>query len=173
MVWLLVLCFYSLAWYGKNVQVLHKINRTGVFENYATIFLDKFFFFFSILLDISQLHFVFPLDSRRRKEECYESYSDHYFFKIFDVDIFKVFTKFIIILFLFYILAFRPQVMWYFSSSTRDRPHSSCIGRWNLNHRTTSGSPIRPLLKQQSDGSWQQEMLGEIYYIHTLTLIGE
>ena len=68
---------------------------------------------------------------------------------------------------------FRPQVMWYFSSSTRDRPHSSCIGRWNLNHRTTSGSPIRPLLKQQSDGSWQQEMLGEIYYIHTLTLIGE
>lgn len=70
MVWLLVLCFYSLAWYGKNVQVFHKINRTGVFENYATIFLDKFFFFFPILLDISQFHFVFPLDSRRRKEEC-------------------------------------------------------------------------------------------------------
>ena len=41
----LVLLFSSLI-LEKNEQVLHKTNRTGIFENYVAIFLVNFFPFY-------------------------------------------------------------------------------------------------------------------------------
>ena len=48
-----------------------------------------------------------------------------------------VFVEFVTILFLFYVLVFWPQGMWDLSSLTRDRTHTSCIGRQTLNHWAT------------------------------------
>ena len=52
--------------------------------------------------------------------------------------IFKVFTEFVAILFLFYVLVFWPGGMWDLCSSTRDQTCPACIGRQSLNHWTTS-----------------------------------
>jgi hypothetical protein len=53
-----------------------------------------------------------------------------FFFKdyFFDVDMFKVFIKFVAVLLLFYVLAFRLQSMWDLSSLTSDRTCTPCIG---------------------------------------------
>ena len=48
--------------------------------------------------------------------------------------IFKVFIEFVTILLLFYVLVFLPQCMCEFSSLTRDRTCTPCIGRQNLNN---------------------------------------
>ena len=52
--------------------------------------------------------------------------------------IFKVFTEFVTILLLFYVLVFWPGGMWDLSSPTRDRTRTPCIGRQSLNHWTAS-----------------------------------
>ena len=54
---------------------------------------------------------------------------------------FKVFIEFVTILFLFYVLVFWPRGMWDLSSPTRDRTHTPCTGRRNLNHWTTREVP--------------------------------
>ena len=51
--------------------------------------------------------------------------------------IFKVCTKFVTTLLLFYILVFWPLGMWDLSSPARDWTCSPYIGRWSLNHWTT------------------------------------
>ena len=56
--------------------------------------------------------------------------------------IFKVFTKFVTIWFLFYVLGFLgffwPRGTWdlYFSSPTRNWTHTPCIWSWSPNHST-------------------------------------
>ena len=55
--------------------------------------------------------------------------------------IFKVFIEFVTILLLFYVLVFWPRGTWDLSSSTRDRTHTPCIGRWSLNHQTAREVP--------------------------------
>ena len=50
--------------------------------------------------------------------------------------IFKVFTEFVIILLLFYVLVFWPRGMWDLSSPTRNRTRTPGIGKQNLNHWT-------------------------------------
>ena len=42
--------------------------------------------------------------------------------------IFKVFTEFVIVLLLFYVLVYWPQGMWDISSLTRDQTLTLCIG---------------------------------------------
>ena len=63
--------------------------------------------------------------------------------------IFKVFIEFVAILFPFYIsflfsFFFGLWGMWDLSSLTRNRTHTPCIGRWNLNHWTTRELPHTP-----------------------------
>ena len=53
------------------------------------------------------------------------------------VDHVKAFIEFVTILFLFYILFFRPQCTWNLISPTRDQSCTACNGRWNL----TPGPP--------------------------------
>ena len=60
--------------------------------------------------------------------------------------IFNVFTEFVTILLLFYVLVFWPRGMWDLSSTTRDRTRTPCIGRRSLNHWTTREVP-RKILK--------------------------
>ena len=55
--------------------------------------------------------------------------------------IFKVFTEFVTILLLFYVLGLWPGAMWDLSSPTRDRTRTPCIGRQSLNHWTTREVP--------------------------------
>ena len=63
------------------------------------------------------------------------------FFKIiifFYVDHFlKIFTEFVTILFLFYVLAFWPHDMWDLGFPNRDWTHTPCTGKWSPNHWTT------------------------------------
>ena len=63
--------------------------------------------------------------------------SQVFFFLI--LTIFKVFTEFVITLFLFYLLVFWSQGIWDLSSPTRDqlRSHTPCIGRQSRNHWPT------------------------------------
>ena len=49
--------------------------------------------------------------------------------------IFKVFTEFVTVLFLFCVLVFWPL-------GTRNQTHAHCIGRWSLNHWTTREIPL-------------------------------
>ena len=49
---------------------------------------------------------------------------------------FKAFIEFVTIRLLFYGLVLWPWDMWDLSPTTRDRTHSPCIGRQNLNHWT-------------------------------------
>ena len=44
-------------------------------------------------------------------------------------------------------LVFWPRSMWDLSFLTRDWTHTSCIGRWSLNHWTTRGVPLREVWK--------------------------
>ena len=64
-----------------------------------------------------------------------------YFFKGFFFNlmwtILKVFTEFVVVLLLFYVLVFWPRGVWYLSSPSGDGTHAACIGRRSLNHRTT------------------------------------
>ena len=55
---------------------------------------------------------------------------------------FKVFIEFVTILLLFYVLVFWPQDLKDLSSLTRDWTHTSCIGRWSLNHWDTRDVPL-------------------------------
>ena len=66
------------------------------------------------------------------------------FFFFLILTIFKVFTEFVITLFLFYLLVFWSQGIWDLSSPTRDqlRSHTPCIGRQSRNHWTTREVPI-------------------------------
>ena len=50
--------------------------------------------------------------------------------------IFKVFTEFVTILLLFYILVFWPHDMWDLGSLTRDQTHTPHTERRSLNHQT-------------------------------------
>ena len=54
---------------------------------------------------------------------------------------FKVFIELVTVLLLFYVLVFWLQGMWGLSSLTRDGTHTSCIGRWSLNHWTAREVP--------------------------------
>ena len=54
----------------------------------------------------------------------------------------KVFTEFITILLLFYILVFWPPGMYNLSSLTRDWTHKPCSRRWSLNHWITREVPV-------------------------------
>ena len=58
--------------------------------------------------------------------------------------IFKVFTEFVIMLFLFYLLVFWSRGIWDLSSPTRDqlRSHTPGIGRQSRNHWTAREVPI-------------------------------
>ena len=63
----------------------------------------------------------------------------YFFFKFFFFQlwtIFKVFTEFVTILLLFYVLSFWLRGMWDLISPNRDRTCTPCIGRQNLNHWT-------------------------------------
>ena len=51
------------------------------------------------------------------------------------------FIEFVTILLLFYVLVFWPRGMWDFSSPTRDRTQTPCIGRWSFNHWTAREVP--------------------------------
>ena len=55
--------------------------------------------------------------------------------------IFKVFIEFVTIFLLFYVSVLWPWGTWDLSSLTRDRTHTSCIGRWRLNHWTAREVP--------------------------------
>ena len=55
--------------------------------------------------------------------------------------ILKVFTEFVTILLLFYVLVFWLRGMWDLSSLTRDRTWTLCIGSQSLNHWTTREVP--------------------------------
>ena len=58
--------------------------------------------------------------------------------------IFKLFIKFVTILFLsviFFFFFFLPLGMWNLNSRTRDRTCNPCIGRQSLNHRTNREVP--------------------------------
>ena len=55
--------------------------------------------------------------------------------------IFKVFTEFVTVLLLFYVLVYWPQGKWDISSLTRDQTLTLCIGRWSLNHWITREVP--------------------------------
>ena len=55
--------------------------------------------------------------------------------------IFKVFTEFVTILLLFYVLVFWPRGMWNLISSTRTRTCTPCIGTQNLNCWTARKIP--------------------------------
>ena len=55
--------------------------------------------------------------------------------------ILKVFTEFVTILLLFYVLVSWPQGTWDFSFLTRNQTHASCLGRENLNHWTAREVP--------------------------------
>ena len=67
-----------------------------------------------------------------------------FFIKDFLSGPFSVFTEFVTILLLFYVLCvfFWPRGIWDLSYPTRDRNHTACIGRRNHNHWTTSKSLI-------------------------------
>ena len=67
-----------------------------------------------------------------------------FFIKDFLSGPFSVFTEFVTILLLFYILCFffSPRGIWDLSYLTRDQNHTACIGRRNHNHWTTSKSLI-------------------------------
>ena len=56
--------------------------------------------------------------------------------------ILKVFTEFVTVLLLFYVLVSWPRGMWDPSSSTRDQTHTPCIERQSLNHWTAREVPI-------------------------------
>ena len=61
--------------------------------------------------------------------------------------IFKVFTEFVTILVLFYVLVFwGPQAMWGLNSPTRDQTCTPCTGRQSLYHRTTREVPAKLFL---------------------------
>ena len=64
-----------------------------------------------------------------------------FFFFFLTWTIFKVFIKFVKILFLFYVLVFCLQGMSDLSSPTKDGTHTLWRGRLSLNHCTTKGSP--------------------------------
>ena len=68
------------------------------------------------------------------------------YFSIFDVDHFKVFIEFVIILLLFYILVFWPGGMWDLGSLTRDQTHTHCIAKRSRSHWATREVPRRVLL---------------------------
>ena len=53
----------------------------------------------------------------------------------------KFFIEFVKILLLFYVLVYWSWAMWDLGFPTRDQTHTSCIGRWSLNHRTTREVP--------------------------------
>ena len=55
--------------------------------------------------------------------------------------IFKVFTEFVTIMLLFYVLVFWPWGMWDLSFQTRDWTHNPCTGRWSLNFWTAREVP--------------------------------
>ena len=55
--------------------------------------------------------------------------------------IFKVFSEFVTILFLIYVLVFWPRDMQDLSSLTRDRTHTPCMDRQSLNHWTSREVP--------------------------------
>ena len=55
--------------------------------------------------------------------------------------IFKVFTEFITILLLFYVLVFWLRGLWDLQSPTRDGTHAPCIGWPSLNHWATREVP--------------------------------
>ena len=66
-----------------------------------------------------------------------------FFLKIFLMwNIFKVFTEFVTISLLFYVLVFWPRGMWDLSSLTRDRTCTPCIGRRSLNHWNAREVPL-------------------------------
>ena len=78
---------------------------------------------------------------------CFAEYSPRVpFFFFFDVDHFKVFIEFVIILLLFYILVFWPGGMWDLGSLTRDQTHTPCIAKRSLTHWATQEVPLRVLL---------------------------
>ena len=64
-----------------------------------------------------------PLSKKKNQKPL----SDHFL---------KVFIEFIIILLLFYVLAFWLQSTWDLISPTRDQIHMPCTGRGSLNHWT-------------------------------------
>ena len=56
---------------------------------------------------------------------------------------FEVFIEFVTTPLVFFnALAYWPQSMWDLSFPTRNRTHTPCTGRWNLNHWTTREVPI-------------------------------
>ena len=59
------------------------------------------------------------------------------FFFFLTWTIFKVFTEFVTIQLLLYVLVFWPESIWDLSSPARAWICTACIGRWNLNHWTT------------------------------------
>ena len=70
--------------------------------------------------------------------------------------IFKVFIKFVKILFLFYVFVFCLQGMSDLSSPTRDGTHTLWRGRLSLNHCTTKGSPYgNQFLRKKSSLLWE------------------
>ena len=61
----------------------------------------------------------------------------------------KIFLFFFAILFLFH-LVFWQRGIWDPSSLTRDWTHTTCIGRWSLNHGTTREVPWRETLNSSA-----------------------
>ena len=64
-----------------------------------------------------------------------------YFKDLFYVDIFKVFTEFVTMLILFYVLFYWPRGMWDFRSLTRDGTCIPYTGRESFNHWTATEVP--------------------------------
>ena len=55
--------------------------------------------------------------------------------------IFKVFIKFVTILFLVYVLVYWPQDMWDYSYPRRDQTRTPCTGKRSPNHWTAGKVP--------------------------------
>ena len=64
--------------------------------------------------------------------------------------IFKVSIEFVTLLLLFYVWVFWPGGMLDLSSPTKDQTHTTCIGRWSLNHWTTKEVPRVLLLMERT-----------------------
>ena len=67
------------------------------------------------------------------------------FFFFFDVDHFKVFIEFVIILLPFLYFGFWLGGMWDLGSLTRDQTHTPCIGKRSLNYWADREVPLRVL----------------------------
>ena len=68
--------------------------------------------------------------------------------------ILKVFTEFVTIFLLFYVLGFGPWVMWDPNSRPGDWTHTPCIGGWGLNHWTAREDPRKNFKEGLERQSW-------------------